>query len=127
MSDFIITQKDWICGICIADGAPETSNTAAGELVRVLVAQSGNVAAIYCGTPKAGDICLGAKSVDCEADELRLEVQDGVLWIDGGKRGIIYGVYELLERLGCRFLAEDCEVLPEAEVLTIPGDMNVCQ
>ena len=37
--NFIISQNNKICNICIADGAPETALTAAGELVRVFAAQ----------------------------------------------------------------------------------------
>ena len=127
MSDFIISKNGTICSICIAEGAPDTAITAAGELVRVFAAQCGKTADIYCGEPKTGDICLGAKSADCESDELRIEVQNEILWIDGGKRGIIYGAYELLEQLGCRFFAEDCEVLPKADELTVPADLKVSQ
>ena len=127
MSNFIISNKEFICSICITETAPATAITAAGELVRCLAAQTGKKAAIYQGTPKAGDICLGAKSAECGADELYIAAEDGILYIDGGKRGIIYGAYELLEQLGCRFFAEDCEILPQAEELTVSGELNIHQ
>ena len=60
-------------------------------------------------------------------DELRIKAADGILWIDGGKRGIIYGAYELLEQLGCRFFAEDCEVLPVKETLAVSSDLHIVQ
>lgn len=34
------------------------------------------------------------------------------LEIRGGDRGLIYGAYELLEKLGCRFFTNDCEYVP---------------
>ena len=34
------------------------------------------------------------------------------LTISGGKRGLLYGVYELLERLGCRFFTAKDELVP---------------
>jgi len=127
MTEFLIRNKGKLCGICVASAAPATALTAAGELVRYLSMQSGMNLTFYCGNPKTGDICIGAESGDCGADELRLKVRDGILWIDGGKRGIIYGVYELLERLGFRFLTADCDVIPKGEVLAAAGDLQVVQ
>ncbi|MBO4884229.1 MAG: DUF4838 domain-containing protein [Clostridia bacterium] len=40
--------------------------------------------------------------------------------IEGGKRGVIYGVYELLERLGCRFFTPECEKVPCRVELVAP-------
>lgn len=34
------------------------------------------------------------------------------LTVSGGKRGLLYGVYELLERLGCRFFTSNDEYVP---------------
>lgn len=42
------------------------------------------------------------------------------LGILGGCRGIIYGVYELLEHLGCRFLTPTCEIVPTRTDLELP-------
>ncbi len=42
------------------------------------------------------------------------------VFISGGKRGIIYGVYELLEKLGCRFFTSTCERIPTFPTLEIP-------
>lgn len=124
---FGIVQNNKICDICIADKAPETALTAAGELVRIFAVICGKNAQIYYGIPNTGDICLGAKSADCSSDELRIKTEDGLLYLDGGKRGIIYSAYELLEQLGCRFLAQDCEVLPEKEVLSVSRDFDIVQ
>lgn len=127
MNTFVIKQKNKLCNICIAEHAPYTANTAAGELIRCLSIQAGETLELTIGAPKAGDICVGAKSEGCESDELRLKVEDEILWVDGGKRGVIYAAYELLERLGCRFFAEDCEVIPAKEELILPGNLDVVQ
>lgn len=127
MEAFVIKKDGFVCDICMTENAPLSTLTAGGELVRCLSIQAGKALALRKGTPKAGDICLGAKGADCELEELRLKVEDGILWIDGGFRGILYGVYELLERLGCRFFAEDCEVLPQKDELTVPADLDVVQ
>ena len=46
-------------------------------------------------------------------DGLRITVKDGEVTLSGGNgRGVLYAVYRLLEELGCRFYAEDTEVIP---------------
>ncbi|MBQ2954900.1 MAG: DUF4838 domain-containing protein [Clostridia bacterium] len=45
-------------------------------------------------------------------DGFRIESYDEVIAVEGGKRGVIYGVYELLEALGCRFFTPECEKVP---------------
>ncbi len=48
------------------------------------------------------------------------------LAICGGKRGVIYGVYELLERLGCLFFTATCERVPTTAALFLP-DLDIRQ
>lgn len=50
----------------------------------------------------------GAFQWDADAEGVRLK--------SGTPQGIVYGAYALLEALGCRFLARDCEVFPAAPV-----------
>lgn len=52
-------------------------------------------------------------------DEFSINTQDGSLYIKGGKRGVIYGGYELLEIIGCRFFTPDCEKIPTLTTLEI--------
>lgn len=56
-------------------------------------------------------------------DEFSINTQNGSLYIKGGKRGVIYGGYELLEIIGCRFFAYDCEKIPTKVTLEI-DDIN---
>ena len=58
-----------------------------------------------------------------EDDEFSIKTENGSLYITGGKRGVLYGVYEFLEDLGCRFFTPDCEKIPTALKLEIP-DIN---
>ena len=46
---------------------------------------------------------------DYADDEFSINTENGSLYITGGKRGVIYGGYELLEIIGCRFFSPDCE------------------
>jgi len=45
-------------------------------------------------------------------DGFRVETLENAIAVMGGKRGVIYGVYELLEKLGCRFFTPQCEKIP---------------
>ncbi len=56
-------------------------------------------------------------------DEFSLKTQGDKLFIKGGKRGVIYGGYELLEDLGCRFFTPECEKIPSIINLELP-DIN---
>ena len=56
-------------------------------------------------------------------DEFSLETRGDKLFIKGGKRGVIYGGYELLENLGCRFFTPECEKIPNIINLELP-DIN---
>lgn len=59
-------------------------------------------------------------------DAFTLKTVGESLCITGGKRGVIYGVYELLERLGCRFFTATCEKVPFVTELTV-GDLDETQ
>ena len=48
-------------------------------------------------------------------------VPDGIRVLSGTPRGIVYGVWGLLERMGCRFLAGDCEILTPGPVTLEEG------
>ncbi len=60
----------------------------------------------------------GVQSPDGD-DAFTLKTVGESLCITGGKRGVIYGVYELLERLGCRFFTATCEKVPYATELVL--------
>ena len=46
----------------------------------------------------------------------------GIFLQAGTPRGIVYGSYALLEAMGCRFLARDCEVFPDPPILFPEGE-----
>ena len=79
-------------------------NTAAAELARYI--ESMGISA------DAFSFVLG-EDLDLPADGLRITVQKGTVYLRGGNgRGVLYAVYRFLEHLGCRFYAEDTEVIP---------------
>lgn len=131
MSDFILAENGRACGICMTADAPAAAKTAAAELNRCF-ARMGLAAPevpVRTGTPAAGEIGIGNPD-GCGCEELRIRVRDGILWLSGGARGVLYAAYELLERLGCRFLTADCEIFPPLPAdgkLTVPGDTEISQ
>ena len=106
------------------DAAPQ-EKFAAGELCAYLERMT-STAVEQCGDSYEGPvIAIGSA---CEkygvakpegADSFTLKTVGESLCITGGKRGVIYGVYEVLERLGCRFFTADCEKVPFAEELVL--------
>ena len=56
-----------------------------------------------------------------------LEVYNSNLLIKGGSgRGLLYGIYEFLERYaGCRMYYTDLAVSPGKKIVAIPGDLNL--
>lgn len=56
-------------------------------------------------------------------DEFSVTAENNKLCIKGGKRGVIYGVFDFFESIGCRFFTPDCEKIPTIPNLEIP-DIN---
>ena len=63
---------------------------------------------------------LGEEGYRIVADDAGAGGVSRQLTVYGGKRGIIYGVYELLEALGCRFLTPTAEHVPVLPALELP-------
>ncbi len=54
----------------------------------------------------------GERPENYGTEELRWYTNNGKLFIDGGKRGVIYAAYDFLESIGCRFFAANAEKVP---------------
>lgn len=73
-----------------------------------------------------GDIA-GIDVSDLGEDGFRVVFAGDRLCIAGGNRGVIYGVYEFLETLGCRFFTHNCEKIPTVTTLSIQEDYDICK
>ena len=64
-----------------------------------------------------------------DADGFRLKAEDGRLRVIGENgRGVLYGVYELLERYaGCRWYAPWHTVVPKRERFEVPSDLDAAE
>ena len=60
-------------------------------------------------------------------DDYAIIAKDGHLSINGGKRGILYGVYAFLERLGVRFFSKTCEKILYKEKIEIDNLKDIKQ
>lgn len=58
-------------------------------------------------------------------DGFRLIPEESSVRIQGGKRGIIYGSYELLELQGCRFFTPECEKIPTRPDITLELETEI--
>ena len=57
-------------------------------------------------------------------EDYAIKTNNGHLSINGGKRGLLYGVYAFLEMLGVRFFSKTCEKILYQECIEI-GDLDV--
>ncbi|MCQ2432219.1 MAG: DUF4838 domain-containing protein [Clostridia bacterium] len=57
---------------------------------------------------------------DLGTDGFTIDTEGDRIVITGGVRGVIYGAYEFLETLGCRFFTHNCEKIPTKPELEIP-------
>ena len=79
------------------------------------------------------DGSVGAKLVLRRSDEygeegFRLKAENGSLVVEGGVRGLLYGVYEVLETYGgIGWFSSWHTVVPKTDVLAVPAGLDVVQ
>ena len=106
------------------ENAAEQSLYAAGELQYYLGMMTGGVFEIRKNDPDEKTPAIRLEQGDFPElgdDGFQLESGENGLRIRGGKRGILYGVYEFLEKCGCRFFTPLDEKIPCHEKLTLPA------
>jgi hypothetical protein len=130
-------DKNWICfgnkafmSIVISPEASEPQKYAAQELKHYLELITSTSIPLEAVKPEEvkgkvitvgkASAALGVSAEGLGVDGFVLRTSGGSLAIDGGKRGVIYGVYEFLEKLGCRFFTPTCEIIPTRPDLELP-------
>lgn len=116
--------------ILIEPTAVDQAAYAATELRTYLERMTGDLVPIYSGRsftprlPDAGGLIdvtvadrpvirlVSSDSAELGEEGYRLRGDASGITISGGRRGIIYGAYDLLETLGCRFLTPTAEHIP---------------
>jgi len=108
-----------------ADSSPQASY-ASTELRHYLGLMTGQIVDIT-DTPVSAGSCISIYRDDSlGADCFTIKGTSQQLTIRGGKRGVIYGAYDLLERLGCRFFTATCEKIPAISELILP-DLDITE
>ena len=117
---FLVQDGRTPYSICISSDASPSIQRGAGELQRFLGEISG------ARLPVVKGVCT-PPSVRIEANEafgpegFRLKTDGRDIVIAGGrKRGAMYGVYSLLEKLGCRWFARDLSLIPKQRSISVP-------
>ena len=106
--------------ICVPGGASPSQRRAAGELQRFLGQMTGAALPVVESTNGPAIILMSTEEFGPEGFRLKTEGQNVV--ISGSRRrGAMYGAYALLERLGCRWYAENCTRVPRVAKLSIPA------
>lgn len=77
--------------------------------------------------PRAGEFIPGLTHPAVSSDDYKLKtVGQTILIIGGSDRAVLFGVYDLLERIGCRWFAPLEEHVPTVETLKWP-ELDVCE
>jgi hypothetical protein len=114
----------------VRDSAPDVEQFAAEELRRHLHELAGASPALRRQYPRGGPVILvgdpdGARAAGIMVPPLgpeafHIETRDGAVHVvGGGPRGVLYGVYDLLERLGCRWFTPDVTVIARARKIVL--------
>lgn len=102
------------------DNSDSTVLYAAKELRWYFGRMTAAVFEILASEEYAGPAVRITRDGRCAGEAYRIVSDADGVSVTGGNRGLLYGVYELLERLGCRFFTKDCEKIPVSNQLTIP-------
>lgn len=110
-----------IKGICIKNDATDQVKFAAKELQFYFSLMIGKKIEIT-DNPESAVIITADVSGELGHDGFKITPVTNGVCISGGKRGVIYAAYELLERLGFRFYTPDCEKIPSADRIELSLD-----
>ena len=103
---------------------------AAVELRDFIAAATGEKLSVitHAATMPQKAVVIEDADVGGDGDGFRLKVEGDRLYITGGCRGALYGVYEVLERFaGCRWYASWRTVVPRRDRIEVPADLDETQ
>ncbi len=123
--DIQITNDTHTMGLLISKNASEQEKYALSEITYYLERMTGKVFSHVEDTSSKviaiGRVCEEKFGVayNGSVEGFRIKTVDNNICITGGKRGVIYGMYALLEKLGCRFFTATCEKIPTLQTVSI--------
>lgn len=108
--------------IGVPEGASPSVAYAASELRDHILKMTGTELSVVTG--EAAVVIREISDERLGSDGFRLRCRDGRLTIEGGRRGVLYGVYELLETYGgCGWFSSRTTVVPERDVFAVPAEL----
>ena len=116
------------CAIVVSSDAGLMENRAAKELRTYTKKMTGVELAITNNAVEGKAIVIDLRKTISprDADAFGIKVEGNRLCISGGRRGVLYGVYELLERFGgCDWYAPGCEEVPSRKTFAVPDDLAI--
>ena len=131
-SEFVVAErgKPAKCNIVIPDDAQPSFVYAAEELQRYTEKMTGVTLPVVSQKGMSGIKAVSLSQTDEYGDDgFRLYVDTNeCLHVAGGRRGVLYGVYELLEKYGgCGWYASWHEVIPRKDKFSVPSDLDDTQ
>ena len=112
------------CVVVVEEGAGPTARYAAEELVR-FVRESTGVALPVASSAAPGRTAVRIALDKAMGDGFRLEAVGRTYRITGGARGVLYGVYETLERFGdVMFFGDIRTHVPEKAAFAVPENFR---
>ena len=129
-ADFVLAErgKPSECRIVVTHGSGPSYVHAAKELHDHVKQMTGVDLPVVPKWTGRGVVRLDAAPPEFGEESFRICVKDGDLHVIGGRRGILYGVYELLETYGgCGWFASWCSVVPEKDVFKVPDTLDDTQ
>lgn len=115
------------CAIWLAADASPVETFAANELAKYVKRMSGAKLEIRRGGSLPDKCIVIGTGNGVNGDAYSIKLDGDKLYVSGGRgRSVLYAVYDLLDRLGCRFLAPDFahyqgsnEIIPKRRDLTL--------
>ena len=129
---FVIAQRGQPanCVIVLPAAPSEAESYAAQELQNFTKRMTG-VELPVASAPADGKnaVVLSKTRKDLPRDAFHLVVKGNRLLVEAGSdSGVLYGVYELLERHGgCRWYSSWCEKVPSVKIFSVPATLNDTQ
>lgn len=132
--EFVLAERGRpaCAAIILPEGAEPSVRYAADELRRCVGTMTGvDMPIAYESDPMPTGTqrrIVFARSDEYGPDGFRLRADGIDLTISGGRRGVVYGAYELLETYGgCGWYASWHEVIPQKAVFSVPGGLDDIQ
>lgn len=122
------SRSDNCAVVVLPNDAKPSVRYAAEEIRRSVLAMTGVELPVSDRANGARSRIVMDLTDDYGPDGFRLVAKDNALTISGGRRGILYGAYEVLEKYGgCGWYASWHEVIPRKDVFSVPNGLDDTQ